>query len=578
MEDLNSPRYFLWNNTLGIAVSAEKADEQVPVASLTKMMTALLVLERRNLDEVVVIVPEMLQHLDEFVVVGLSVGQEVTVEDLLYATLLPSAGDAAQALAISTAGSIEGFADLMNARAEELGMVRTHFSNPVGFDEDNYSTMREMAMLLREALKNEKFAEIIGTFEKELPSMGKVVKKTFEPVKYVRGGKTGFTNNAGRCLASVAKVEGTEYILVTAGAELGQNIEDAVRVYSKVEEKYEPMRLVKEGEWLVRIPVEGSKVKTLELRAEEDLVVALEKGVEQSELRYIYDGAREITREMEAGEELGKWEVYAGEQKVLSQTLYYQERLEFYDYGWLVMGWGVNLAVLIAVIIFGWKWRERVKKGSEVKTWMKVLTIGMIGLWILNAAVNGLWTWNWLENEAELQVNQPELTVDEEWKQQTDNAEGNAQDGGHNGLGEPETPNQDQPTTGLGNCTTGWENLMLINPNFTVEQDFITARRQGLISLSQNYGIAEYNYAGNGDNLMIPEAAAHLGEMVTAYKAYNPGHEMGTYSCFRARGTLCGRLCAATGASDHHTGLTCDLIDLAYGADLNTDDYANHKE
>lgn len=129
-----------------------------------------------------------------------------------------------------------------------------------------------------------------------------------------------------------------------------------------------------------------------------------------------------------------------------------------------------------------------------------------------------------------------------------------------------------------GNCTTGWGNLMLINPNFTVGTEFIAARRNDLISVSATYGIPEYNRGTNGDNLLAPEAAGRLNEMVRAYEAAYPGHTMGTRSCFRARGTSCGRLCAATGTSDHHTGLTCDLIDNAYGVSLNTDDYARHLE
>ncbi len=148
---------------------------------------------------------------------------------------------------------------------------------------------------------------------------------------------------------------------------------------------------------------------------------------------------------------------------------------------------------------------------------------------------------------------------------------------------EPESPSQaktqgNELEQASGNCTAKYGNLMLINPNFTVDEDFIAARRNQLISVSHTYGIPEYNPGGNGDNLMLPEAAERLNAMIKAYKAANPDHEIGTYSCFRARGTTCGRLCAATGASDHHTGLTCDLIDLQYGSTLTTDDYANHKE
>ena len=125
------------------------------------------------------------------------------------------------------------------------------------------------------------------------------------------------------------------------------------------------------------------------------------------------------------------------------------------------------------------------------------------------------------------------------------------------------------------NCTIGFGALMLINPNFTVENSFISARRGEMVSLSSRYGIIEGN-PGNGDNLLDAEAAIHINDMVSAYKAAYPGHTLETRSCFRSRGTNCGRLCAATGASDHHTGLTCDLLDPAYGTSLDTDTYPQH--
>ncbi len=127
------------------------------------------------------------------------------------------------------------------------------------------------------------------------------------------------------------------------------------------------------------------------------------------------------------------------------------------------------------------------------------------------------------------------------------------------------------------NCTIKLGALMLINPNFTVEESFIAARRGELVSISELYGIRE-GVAGNGDNLLDAEAATHINDMVKAYEADNPGHTLETRSCFRSRGTSCGRLCAATGASDHHTGLTCDLIDPVYGTVLDTDTIDTHIE
>ncbi len=149
---------------------------------------------------------------------------------------------------------------------------------------------------------------------------------------------------------------------------------------------------------------------------------------------------------------------------------------------------------------------------------------------------------------------------------------------------EPETPKKDKPVdtkpvtnAKSSNCTIKDGYLMLINPNFHVEPDFIAARKTELISLSYNYGIMEAN-PNNGDNLMDPIAAAYLYEMVKAYKADYPGHELMTRSCFRSKGTNCGRLCLATGTTDHHTGLTCDLIDQSYGSSLDTSLYNQHLE
>lgn len=142
---------------------------------------------------------------------------------------------------------------------------------------------------------------------------------------------------------------------------------------------------------------------------------------------------------------------------------------------------------------------------------------------------------------------------------------------------EKSEPDDIKPITNLSsdNCTIRYGYLMLINPNFIVDTNFIDARRGELVSVSSLYGIIEGN-AYNGDNLLDAEAAKHLSEMVKAYEAEYPGHTFETRSCYRARGTTCGRLCAATGTSDHHTGLTCDLLDPAYGTSLDTSTYDQH--
>ena len=136
---------------------------------------------------------------------------------------------------------------------------------------------------------------------------------------------------------------------------------------------------------------------------------------------------------------------------------------------------------------------------------------------------------------------------------------------------------QATPTTTSGNCTTSFGPLMLINYNFRVDNNFIATRKTQLINISDRYGIIEGN-PYNGAPLLDAEAAAHLNDMVNAYQAAYPGHTLETRSCFRAKGTSCGRLCMPTGTSDHHTGYTCDLIDPTYGTELDTSHLSRHTE
>ncbi len=133
------------------------------------------------------------------------------------------------------------------------------------------------------------------------------------------------------------------------------------------------------------------------------------------------------------------------------------------------------------------------------------------------------------------------------------------------------------PTINSDNCTTSFGTLMLINPNFSVSTDFIAERKSQLVNITDLYGIKEGNEY-NSVPLLDPEAAVNLKEMLDAYKKAYPGHEITTRSCFRSEGTNCGRLCYATGTSDHHTGYTCDLVDDAYGGLLDTDYLESHPE
>ena len=197
------------------------ADERRPMASTTKIMTALVVLEHCSPDEVVTVDPRAVGI--EGSSIYLYKGEQITVKDLLYGLLLSSANDAATALAIHTAGSEEAFVALMNKKATALGLRDTHFCNPHGLHhEAHYTTARELAILTAAALEDARFAEIVATRRYAAPQQGTNATRLFlnhnrllGRVDGVIGVKTGYTKASGRCLVSAIRHEGLTLIAVT---------------------------------------------------------------------------------------------------------------------------------------------------------------------------------------------------------------------------------------------------------------------------------------------------------------------------------------------------------------------------
>ena len=199
----------------------QNADERRPMASTTKIMTALVVLERCSLDETVTVPSEAVGV--EGSSIYLFAGERITVKTLLYALLLSSANDAAVTLACHVAGSVTDFAALMNARAAEMGLVNTHFTNPHGlYDTNHYTTARELALIARAALQNETFAEIVATTRYTAPQLDTNATRLFvnhnrllKSYEGTVGVKTGYTKKSGRCLVSAAFREGLLLLAVT---------------------------------------------------------------------------------------------------------------------------------------------------------------------------------------------------------------------------------------------------------------------------------------------------------------------------------------------------------------------------
>ena len=217
-------------------IAGKLADSKIYPASMTKVMTLIVVSE--NIDKMPQTYTfgfEMLNRLymEEASVAGFLEGETVDVEDLMYGLVLPSGADAAEALAIMVAGSNEEFAKLMNEKCQELGLKYTHFTNPTGlYDEEQYTTPSEMAMIMEYAMKDETRAKVLGTYQYKTKAtaqhpegiqltstMYSRIYGNEAPGVLVTGGKTGYTNEAGSCLVSYAVTnKGNAYVFCTGGA------------------------------------------------------------------------------------------------------------------------------------------------------------------------------------------------------------------------------------------------------------------------------------------------------------------------------------------------------------------------
>lgn len=259
LDGLNSPHAILLRANSGEVLAEKDADSTIYPASMTKMMTALLAIEANpDLDTPVTLPEEIFPALQaqNASLAGFQAGETATVRDLLYGAMLPSGAECCEALARQVSGSEEAFVALMNRKAGELGMKHTHFANCTGLTSpEHYSSAADLAVLLQAALNNETFRTVFTTGQYTSSVTAQHPKGLYMASTLlsrldggevtggqILGGKTGYTDAAGLCLASLAVVNGKEYILVTLGAPGNHateqtNIMDAVQVYRRLEKK-----------------------------------------------------------------------------------------------------------------------------------------------------------------------------------------------------------------------------------------------------------------------------------------------------------------------------------------------------
>lgn len=261
----------------------KNGQKQVPMASTTKILTAIVVLENADLKTVVTVDKKAAGTGGSRL--GLKTNDKITVHDLLYGLMLKSGNDTAVALANHVGGSIEGFAEMMNQKAKEMGLVNSHFVTPHGLDEkEHYTTAYELACIADYALNIPKFKEIVSTktYTVTINGAPRVISNTNEllgSLDGVYGVKTGFTNGAGRCLVTSYKIGKLDIITVVLGADTKKiRTTDSIKLIQYAYKNYEVINLeniVKEQfeNWKQlnerRIYINKAKTNQVELQIEE---------------------------------------------------------------------------------------------------------------------------------------------------------------------------------------------------------------------------------------------------------------------------------------------------------------------
>jgi len=347
--DISAKGVYLYNLDTDLLIYEKNADEPMYPASLTKIMTCILALEKTgDLDKEMLTYPNYIQdYLYNYQYVqgnggvstgGLLAGQELPMRELLYALMLPSANEAAMIIADHLAGSQESFADMMNARARELGCTGTSFVNPNGlFDARHVTTPRDMALLTQHAMDLPGFMEIVSTTTRRYtPSGGSelvwettnqmMVEKSSYYYPALRGVKTGTLPESGYCFVSTATRDGFTYLLVVMGAPItdseGKTVSqntafaETQRLYDWVFDTYKRKSLVERGKYVKEIPLRLSMDKDfLQLMTADRFTALVPNSVEASSVTMKFDIPESVDAPVKKGDLIGKVTlVLAGEE------------------------------------------------------------------------------------------------------------------------------------------------------------------------------------------------------------------------------------------------------------------------
>lgn len=371
----------LVNPDTGMVLYEKSADEKRYPASTTKIMTALIVLENANMDDVVTAEEADFHDVTwDASNADIKVGEQVKVLDLLYALMLPSANEAANMLARHVGGTIENFVDMMNARASELGCTGTHFVNPNGLhSDDHYTTARDLYTIAQEAMKDETFATVVNTAQHRMAktnmhderiifTTNQLIFSSYQPwfYAYAKGIKTGHTSEAGNCLVSYSNRRDAKLFSVVLGcadapdsSTVAKSFTETKRLFEWGYENFVSKTLAKQGDAIQQIDVRLSADTTkLVLTAGRDLNASIPKDLDPEDMEKQITVPESQNAPIKAGDvigsmtfsyggvEYGTVELVALNDVELSKVLYYADKLENFFKG------TVFKVILVVLLIF----------------------------------------------------------------------------------------------------------------------------------------------------------------------------------------------------------------------------------
>lgn len=333
--DVNVPAAVVMDFESGRILYDKNGDEKRPMASLTKIMTSIMLVENCDLDEMIE-VPAKATWIGGSTV-GLKKGDMVSARSLLYGMLLPSGNDCAYTVAIHIGGTIENFANMMTKKAQEIGAKDTSFANPHGLDNENhYTTAKSLAIITRYALNNKYINEVVntksatinfGSFSKLLTNTNALLR-TYEKAD---GVKTGFTNGANRCLVASATDDNRRFIAVVLGADT-TNIR-FLAAKDLLEKSFERYKLMDISDYLkhyINIPVIKGNISNYERTFLDNLSIPL-TSEEYEDIYVKQDIIEKIDAPMNAGTKLGNIKVMLEDEILYEKDIYLDENIKKKD-------------------------------------------------------------------------------------------------------------------------------------------------------------------------------------------------------------------------------------------------------